>query len=123
MVGFAAHDGAVRPLSEGFLPDCLEQRAVDDGRLLARQDLIFVFDLADVEVIAEQVVKRAAAERDTAFRTSPTYSSKIGAISAWLRKGEIEATEMSCGDWQPNRLRQSLDKLRVLSKAKKPAYF
>jgi Zn-dependent peptidase ImmA (M78 family)/plasmid maintenance system antidote protein VapI len=61
--------------------------------------------------------------RETAFRTSPTYSSKVGAISAWLRKGEIEATAMSCGDWQPNRLRQSLDQLRVLSKAKQPAYF
>ena len=26
------------------------------------------------------------------FRTSPTYSSTVGAISAWLRRGEIEAT-------------------------------
>jgi hypothetical protein len=26
MVGFVANDGAVRPLSEGFLPDCFEQR-------------------------------------------------------------------------------------------------
>jgi hypothetical protein len=46
MVGFVTNDGAVRPLSDGFLPDCLEQRAIHDRGLLARQDLILVFDLA-----------------------------------------------------------------------------
>src|SRR6266478_2727867 len=68
MVGFVTNDGAVRPLSEGFLPDCLEQRAIHDRGLLARQDLILVFDLAKVEVMAQHVVQRAAAERDTTTR-------------------------------------------------------
>jgi hypothetical protein len=52
--GFVANDGAVRPLSEGFLPDGIKQCAFHDRRLLARQDLILVFDLADVEAIAQQ---------------------------------------------------------------------
>ena len=70
MIGFVAYGGAVRPLGEGFLPDRIKQRAIHDRRLLARQDLILVFDLADIEVIAQQIVQRAAAERDpTAGRT------------------------------------------------------
>ena len=68
MVGFVANDGAVRPLSEGFLPDRLEQRAVHDWGLLARQDLILVFDLPNIEVIAKQVVECTATERDATAR-------------------------------------------------------
>ena len=63
--------GAVGPLGEGFLPDRLKQRAIHDRRLLARQDLILVFDLADIEVIAQHVVQRTAAERDAAAGRHP----------------------------------------------------
>ncbi len=70
MVRFVAYDGPVGPLGEAFLPDCVKQRTIHDRRLLARQDLILVFDLADVEVIAKQVVQCAAAERDATTRRS-----------------------------------------------------
>ena len=80
VVGLVAHEGAVRPLGEGFLSDRLKQRAIHDRRLFARQDLTLVFDLADIEVVAEQVVQRAAAERGSpqpglmSRRTSPSRS-------------------------------------------------
>jgi HTH-type transcriptional regulator / antitoxin HigA len=61
--------------------------------------------------------------RETAFRTSPTFSSKLGAISAWLRRGEIEAAAISCAPWNPARLRQALEHLRVLTRARAPDYF
>lgn len=61
--------------------------------------------------------------RDTAFRTSPTFSSKLGAISAWLRRGEIEAASISCANWNPGRLQKTLEQLRTLTRAKSPAYF
>ena len=70
VVRFVAQDGAVGPLGEGFLPDRLKQCAIHDRRLLARQDLILVFDLADIEVIAQYIVQRAAAKRDAAARCS-----------------------------------------------------
>ena len=38
--------------------------------MLARKYLVFVFDLADIEVVAQEVVERAAAERDAAARCS-----------------------------------------------------
>jgi HTH-type transcriptional regulator / antitoxin HigA len=61
--------------------------------------------------------------KETAFRTSPTFASKLGAISAWLRRGEIEAAATPCSTWHPKRLKESLNAIRVLSKAKSPAYF
>src|SRR5258706_9592740 len=70
MVGLATYDGAMGPLGEGFLSDRFKQRAIHDQRLLARQDLVLVFYLADIEVVTQQIVQRAAAERDaTAGRT------------------------------------------------------
>src|SRR5882762_3936451 len=44
-----------------FCRTCLKQRTVHNRRLLARQDLILVFDLADIEVVAQQIVQRATA--------------------------------------------------------------
>src|SRR5258705_12231002 len=68
MVGLAAHDGAVRPLGKRFLPNRFKQRTIYDRRLLTWQDLILVFDLADIEVVTQQVVQRAAAERNATAR-------------------------------------------------------
>src|SRR5260221_899466 len=68
LIGFVAHDGAVGLLGEVFLPDWVKQRAIHDRRLLARQDLILVFDLADIEVVTQQIVQRATAERDATAR-------------------------------------------------------
>jgi hypothetical protein len=58
-----------------------------------------------------------------AFRTSPSFESKRGALSAWLRQAEIEATMMPCAPWNRASLEGRLDELRVLTKAKNPSYF
>ncbi|WP_024512725.1 ImmA/IrrE family metallo-endopeptidase [Bradyrhizobium sp. ARR65] len=58
-----------------------------------------------------------------AFRSSPTFKSKAGALSAWLRRGELEASSVSTAKWNPQQLRIRLPELRVLTKAKAPAYF
>ena len=60
---------------------------------------------------------------DVAFKTSPSFESKIGALSAWLRQGEIEAALIPCAPWNPHLLRGRLADLRTLTKAKAPAYF
>lgn len=59
----------------------------------------------------------------TAFRTSPTFQSKVGPLSAWLRQGEIEAAQLQCRAWDSKALRGRLQEIRVLCKAKNPAYF
>ena len=60
---------------------------------------------------------------EVAFKTSPSFESKIGALSAWLRQGEVEAATISCAPWKPTLLRSRLADLRKLTKAKAPAYF
>jgi hypothetical protein len=66
VVGLVALDGPVGPLGEGFLSHCLKQRATHDRRLLARQDLILVFDFADIEAIAQNVIQSATAASNSA---------------------------------------------------------
>src|SRR5258708_27426768 len=81
MIGFVAADGAMRPLGKCLLSDRIKQRAIHDGRLPARQDLILVFDLADIEVVAQQVVQRATTERDATARRArrelPCFGSDV----------------------------------------------
>jgi HTH-type transcriptional regulator / antitoxin HigA len=59
----------------------------------------------------------------TAFRTSQTFKSKVGALSAWLRQGEIAAAQLQCAEWNPQALRKRLEEIRVFTKAKNPGYF
>jgi Zn-dependent peptidase ImmA (M78 family)/plasmid maintenance system antidote protein VapI len=67
--------------------------------------------------------ERYAKSFGVAFRTSPTFQSKAGALSAWLRRGELEASGLQTAKWNPQLLRQRLSEMRVLTKAKAPAYF
>jgi HTH-type transcriptional regulator/antitoxin HigA len=59
----------------------------------------------------------------TAFRTSQTFQSKVGPLSAWLRQGEIEAAQLQCAPWNPKALWKRLEEVRVCCKAKNPGYF
>jgi Zn-dependent peptidase ImmA (M78 family) len=60
---------------------------------------------------------------DVAFRTSPTFESSLGPLSAWLRQAEIEATMMSCATWGSDRLKASLPSLRRLTLLREPSKF
>lgn len=61
--------------------------------------------------------------KSTAFRTSRKFQSKVGPLSAWLRQGEIEAAQIQCSAWNPKTLRERLQEIRILCKAKNPEYF
>ncbi len=58
-----------------------------------------------------------------AYRTSPTYNSEPGAVAAWIRQGEIVASSIECGPWDPARLRSELGALRELTREKDPVVF
>ena len=77
------------------------------------------FDVTDPEEWTERYAKPVG----TAFRRSATFKSKAGPLSAWLRRGEIEASSLQTAHWNPAELRRRLPELRVLTKAKAPAYF
>jgi plasmid maintenance system antidote protein VapI len=60
---------------------------------------------------------------DFSYRTSPTYDSKIGALAAWLRQGELQATHNRCAAWNARQFRERLAAIRLLTKLKEPRSF
>jgi addiction module HigA family antidote len=49
------------------------------------------------------------------FRKSPAFQSDPGAIAAWLRRGEIAATEIECAVYNANRFKETLQQIRILT--------
>lgn len=92
---------------------------VNDRAAAIRQALSY-FDVADPD---EWEGKYTHFQNSFAFRTSAHFEAKMGAVAAWLRQGEIEAASILCSTWHPARFRAELENLRVLTKAKNPAYF
>jgi len=65
----------------------------------------------------------AALSADVAFRTSPTFESSLGPLSAWLRQAEMQALLSSCAKWNRQVLADSLGRLRTLTLLREPAKF
>jgi HTH-type transcriptional regulator/antitoxin HigA len=58
-----------------------------------------------------------------AFRTSPSIDSQPAAVAAWLRKGQVEAEQITCGEWNPSAFQESLRVIRGLTRLKDPKRF
>ena len=59
----------------------------------------------------------------TTFRTSPSLDSRPASVATWLRRGEVEAEQIDCEPWHPERFAGSLTDIRLLSKYKDPNRF
>src|SRR5207302_10233195 len=66
MVGFGFGVISVRPLIGELLLNCIKKLPFHDRWLLAGQDFTLVFDLADIEPVAQQIEQRAAFEGNAA---------------------------------------------------------
>lgn len=86
---------------------------------LIKSSLSF-FDVVDPKEWRERYT---AFESEFDFRKSPSFESKLGALSAWLRQGEIYAETIPCAAWNAQRLRSKIASIRRLTKAKDPSYF
>lgn len=62
-------------------------------------------------------------KRRLSFRKAMNLKSNIGAISVWLRKGEIEGEKIICKPFNKERLIGSLDTIRELTLEKDPNVF
>jgi addiction module HigA family antidote len=51
-----------------------------------------------------------------AFRQSPTFRTEPGAVSAWLRKGELDASRIQCDDYDEHAFRMALSRIRTLTR-------
>ncbi|WP_110971698.1 ImmA/IrrE family metallo-endopeptidase [Pseudomonas huaxiensis] len=58
-----------------------------------------------------------------AFRTSPAFDPKLGAVAAWLRQGEIEADFIDCSPWDKDRFCAALEEARFLTTQADPNIF
>lgn len=57
------------------------------------------------------------------FRTSNTFNEEIGALSSWLRRGELIADKIQCNYWNAEKLENSIPDLRKLTRLKSPKEF
>jgi Zn-dependent peptidase ImmA (M78 family)/plasmid maintenance system antidote protein VapI len=90
------------------------------GRPQALRSCLAYFGVSDPE---EWRRRYANVSADVAFRTSPSFESGLGPLSAWLRQAEIEASMMACAKWDPRILTGKLDGLRKLTLLREPAKF
>lgn len=51
-----------------------------------------------------------------AFRQTQVFDARLEAVSAWVREAEIEAEKLTLADYDENRLRSSIEKLRKLTR-------
>jgi len=52
---------------------------------------------------------------DTDFRKSQAFQSDAGAVAAWLRRGEIEASEINCAIYDAEKFKETLLQIRALT--------
>ncbi|MHA1569672.1 MAG: ImmA/IrrE family metallo-endopeptidase [Alphaproteobacteria bacterium] len=52
------------------------------------------------------------------YRMSSAVKTNPGALSVWLRKGEIEAQKINCAPYEENKFKKALKDVKVLTKEK-----
>jgi len=60
---------------------------------------------------------------EVAYRTSPSFQSHKGAVSTWLRLGEIQATSLDCAPWNREQFLKTLPTIRKLTRCDEPREF
>jgi len=73
--------------------------------------------------IQEWHAKYASLQQNVAFRSSPSFESREGAVAAWLRQGEIEARSIPCKPWNADTFATQLAEVRGLTRQKNPSDF
>lgn len=62
-------------------------------------------------------------EVDISFKRSSVYQSKLESVSAWLRRGEIEATNIFCEKYDKQKFKENLQEIRKLTLETDPKVF
>lgn len=77
----------------------------------ARVDALLTF----FGVTSEEAWSKEWAHATGRFRKSPKFAPDRYALTAWLRRGEIEAQAIRCAPFDPERFRKSLCEVRKLT--------
>jgi HTH-type transcriptional regulator / antitoxin HigA len=112
-------------LAKQWLSDLPIQDMISFGWLRSHPtpNLTSCLKFFDVPDVATWNDRYAELQQVLSFRTSAAFQSKPAAVAAWLRQGEIEATETECNEWNAERFQHSLPELRRLTREKEPRRF
>ncbi len=58
-----------------------------------------------------------------AFRISLAHTKEPYAISAWIRQGEIQASELKCGDYSETQFKKALKEIKTIMATQPDDYF
>jgi len=89
-------------------------------RVEQAQKCLDFFEVRDLDAWREVC---ADLSNNAALRTSRTFASGVGALVSWLRRGEVEAEAMECGQWSSGGFRAALAEVRPLTRQKQPVVF
>lgn len=81
------------------------------------------FDFFDVKNIGAWETIFEQNFQATAYKTSPSFKQDLASVSAWLRKGEIEAGKLTIEKWNKKGFENSLDEIRKLTNEADPEIF
>ncbi len=99
------------PVKELMALGAIPKRKLDPaGKRLVVEDLLRFYRVASPEDWVEQY-----AAMEVQFRRSNAATSDIGAVSAWLRLGEIEAERLEGPRYDVARFRAALQRIRNLT--------
>ena len=88
-----------------------------------KEELRACLEFFNVSNISEWYSTYSSIQEMTAFKTSTAHDSRSVSVAAWLRQGEVQAGRIECASWNPDGFRESLNRLRALTREKDPAVF
>ena len=84
------------------------------------EECLRYFDVPSVASFDRRVAGLLAGAK---LRTSATLQSKPASLTAWLRKGEVEADLISCQTWDGDKLLATIPEFRKLTLLREPSKF
>lgn len=104
------------------MPDMVHKGWIEaaDGWMDQARLLLDFYGVSDADEWTETWAPRL---KETRFRTSPTFASEDLAVAAWLRQVEREVHDQTLAEWDPDRLRLLIPKIRRLTTTRNPARY
>lgn len=97
------------PVAELVKRDFLPTQPAD--KLSRLEQLLAFFGVASVDAFDQVYLELACS-----FRTTQAFETKRGALTTWLRLGELAAQNVECGPYDRRQLEAALPRLRELTR-------
>ena len=96
--------------------ELMSQGVISKCRLISKNKPDLVKELLQFfNVVSPEDWEKCYASTEAAFRRTRKEQSDIGAISAWLRLGEIEAEELDCPQYSKPKFKIAVKTIRALT--------